>query len=258
VALLPREHGAYGQLALPLITALAVAGLSTAGLLMALSAGAAFVAHEPAAVLLGLRGARASQDLRATAVRWLVACALVTLVAGAMAVLTMDRQARWSVVVPALPAAGLAAATMRGREKSWWGEVTAALAFAGLSVPVSMAAGASLRTAATVALPFALLFITSTLAVRVVILRVRGGGNPHAMRATRRAAFAVTALGAAGLGWIVAAGALPAAALVAASPGLLTALALAVRPPQPARLRTIGWTLVTVSVLTGAILIVSR
>jgi hypothetical protein len=36
---------------------------------------------------------------------------------------------------------------------------------------------------------------------------------------------------------------------------LLTAAAVAVRPPPPSRLRTLGWTLVAVSVLTTAIVV---
>ena len=57
-SLLPKEHGAYGQIAFPLATAFVVAGVSTAGLLLAAAVVAGFLAHEPAAVLLGLRGAR--------------------------------------------------------------------------------------------------------------------------------------------------------------------------------------------------------
>jgi uncharacterized membrane protein YdjX (TVP38/TMEM64 family) len=43
----PKEHGAYGQLAFPLVTAFAVAGIPPAAALTALAAVAAFVAHEP-------------------------------------------------------------------------------------------------------------------------------------------------------------------------------------------------------------------
>jgi hypothetical protein len=49
---LPREHGAYGQIAFPLIAAYAVAGVSTASLLMTVTVIAGFMAHEPAAILL--------------------------------------------------------------------------------------------------------------------------------------------------------------------------------------------------------------
>jgi hypothetical protein len=91
----------------------------------------------------------------------------------------LDHAARWSVVVPAIPAAVLIVAMVNGREKSWFGEAAAALAFAGVSVPIAMAAGASMAVGLAIAIPFALLFTTTTLAVRVVILRVRAGGDPR-------------------------------------------------------------------------------
>jgi hypothetical protein len=156
-----------------------------------------------------------------------------------------------------IPALVLAMATAQGREKSWYGEVCASLAFAGLSVPVAMAAGGSLRTALTIAVPFAVLFITSTLAVRTVILRIRGGGNSGALMATRRATVIAAGAGAAGLASLTAGEVLPSAAFAAAVPGLLAAFAIAARPPHPTRLRAIGWTLVALSVLTGAIVLVT-
>jgi hypothetical protein len=253
--LLPREHGAYGQLSLPLVTALSVAGLSIAGLLVAVSAIAAFVAHEPASVLLGLRGARIRQELGGTATRWLTWSLGISAIAGIVALLVMNRSALWSIVVPIVPAALLGVAAVRGREKSWYGEVAAALAFAGLAVPIAMAGGDSQVTANAVAIPFAVLFVTSTLSVRTVILRVRGGGDPKAMMATRRTVFLVTAVSTTCLVWLTASGVLPVATMAAAAPGLLTAVVIAARPPHPAHLRTIGWTLVAVSVLTAAIVI---
>ena len=68
---LPREHGAYGQLVFPLVTAFGVAGLSSGGLLLATAVIAAFLAHEPAAVRFGQRGVRASREDGAGAARWL-------------------------------------------------------------------------------------------------------------------------------------------------------------------------------------------
>jgi hypothetical protein len=122
-------------------------------------------------------------------------------------------------------------------------------------VPISLASAASLETAAAVAVPFALLFVASTLAVRVVILKVRGGGDTRAMTATRTAALLFAAGSSAALGLIVAAGLLPAAVLVAATPGLLTAAVVATHPPQPNRLRALGWTLIAVSVVTASLLV---
>jgi len=253
--LLPKEHGAYGQLSLPLVTAVIVAGPSMAGLLLALSGVAAFLAHEPASVLLGLRGARIRQELGGTAIRWMICALGVSAIAGAIALLVIHRNARWSIAVPIVPAILLGMATVRGREKSWYGEVAAALAFAGLAVPIVMSGGGSSTSAIAVAAPFALLFVTSTLAVRTVILRVRGGGHPRAMMATRRTVFAAAAVSMTCLAWLVADKALPAATIAAAGPGLLTAVVIAVRPPHPTRLREIGWTLVAVSVLTAVIVI---
>ena len=253
--LLPKEHGAYGQLLLPMVTALIVAGPSVAGVSLAVSAVAGFLAHEPASVLLGVRGPRARRELRRAASWLLASFVVIAVISGTIAILAIQRTALWSIAVPIVPAVLLGAATVRGREKSWYGEVAAALAFAGLAVPIAMAGRASLSGATAVALPFALLFVTSTLAVRTVILGVRGGGSPQAMRATRRSAFAAIGVGATCLASLAAVDALPAATLAAAAPGLLTAALIAARPPHPARLRTSGWTLVAVSVLTAAIVI---
>jgi YwiC-like protein len=256
--LLPKEHGAYGQLALPVVTALSAAGVSYTGLLLTASAVAAFVAHEPAAILLGLRGARARREHHGAAIRCLAFCVGITVTAGAMSLLTIQPEVRWSIAVPIAPAILLGIATVRGREKSWYGELLAALALAGLAVPLSMAAGASLNAAAAVAVPFVILFITSTLAVRTVILRVRAGGNARAAAVTRRSAFTVTAVAAVCLVWLASVEVLPVSTLAAATPALLTALVITTRPPQPTHLRIIGWTLVAVSVLTSVIVVATR
>src|SRR5688572_29450477 len=85
MSLFPKEHGAYGQITVPLITAFLAAGVSTTGLLIATSMLAGFLAHEPALVLIGARGARAKRDLRQRAIRWL-GCTLTVGVAAAVGV----------------------------------------------------------------------------------------------------------------------------------------------------------------------------
>jgi hypothetical protein len=256
MSLWPKEHGAYGQVVFPLTTAFAVAGLSIGGALTAVAVLAGFVAHEPAAVLLGLRGPRARRELRRPATALLAACLVAGAIAGAGAVWAMDPSARWSMAVPAVPALLLVLRMLRNQEKSWPGETAAAVAFSTAAIPVTMSAGGTLQAALTVAMPFALLFVTSTLAVRVVILRVRGGGDPRAADATRYAAIALTAAGTALLVLAATAGVLSSSVLLAAAPGLLTAGAIALHPPPPRSLRRVGWTLVAVSIVT-AVLIVS-
>jgi hypothetical protein len=257
LALLPHEHGAYSQLAFPLLTALLVAGLSTGGLLIALAAVAVFLAHEPAAVLLGLRGVRIKRERGPAAVRWLSWWLAAAAAAGIGAVLAMPA-GRWSLAVPIVPAAMLATATAIGREKSAAGEVAAAIAFASIAVPVCVAGGASAIAGIVVAVPFALLFVASTLAVRVVILRVRGGGDPRATRATRRIALGFSLTAVAALAALAAVARLPWSVLVASVPGLALACATAIHPPAPARLRTLGWTLVAVTLMTAAIIVVTE
>jgi hypothetical protein len=253
--MVPKEHGAYGQIAFPLLTALLVAGASAAGLLIAIAAVAGFVAHEPAAVLLGLRGPRAQRDSRRLAIGWLVCTAALSVAAGVSALVMMPPAARWSLAMPLAPALLLATALARGQEKTWHGETAACVAFSAAAVPVSLAASASMATALAVAVPFALLFVASTLAVRVIILRTRSGGNARATTATRRAVLSVAAGGGAALCAAIAAGLLPATILMAAAPGLLTATTLATYPPQPHHLRTVGWALIAVSLVTASIVI---
>jgi hypothetical protein len=253
--LLPKEHGAYGQISFPLVTAFAVAGASTAGLLFTAAVVGGFLAHEPAAVLLGLRGVRAKRELRGAALRWLACCLTVSAAAGAGAFVTIDTAARWSVAVPVVPTLLLALATARRQDKSVQGEILAALAFSGAAMPVCMAGGASAAAAAAVAIPFALLFTASTLAVRVTILRVRGGGDPRAAYVTRQAAFSLVGGAAAVLAVAIARGYLSPSVLAAAGPGLLTAAIIAAHPPSSTHLRTLGWALIGVSVVTAAIVV---
>jgi hypothetical protein len=174
---------------------------------------------------------------------------------GLLAVGMVGPTNRWSFSLPLLPAAVLSVVLSAGREKSAAGEVAVALAFSLVSVPTSLAAGASLQTALSVGLAFASTFTASTLAVRVVVLKVRGGGSTRAVSATRLLLAGVLGIAIAGLAVASVRHALPWTALVAAAPGLLLAVALAVRPPSPGKLHVVGWTLVSASVAGMVILI---
>jgi hypothetical protein len=253
--LLPREHGAYGQIAFPLLTAFAVAGMSPGGLLFAAAVLASFITHEPGMVLLGRRGIRARAEHGGAAMRWFGVCASIAVIAAIAAIATMPPDARRSIAIPLAPAALLCVAIARNREKSWYGELAAALAFSGAAIPVCLAASAPASTAVAVAVSFALLFITGTLAVRVVVLRVRGGGDPRAAALTRWTTGAVVAGSALALGMASAAQGVPHALPAAAAPGLLAAGVVAAFPPPARRLRTVGWMLVSASAATSLILV---
>lgn len=252
----PREHGAYGQLAFPMLTAFVVAGVSTPALLIALSVVASFLAHEPLLVLLGRRGARARHDQHRQAAAALVAEGTVAALAGMWALVLAPATVRWSLIVPLAPAVLLAIAIAIEHEKRALGEVAAALTFSSVAVPLCLTSGAPLRTALSVAVAFAAIFVTATLAVRVVILRVRGGGNPRAERRTRATVWVVSGALLVSIAWASARGLMPWATIAAAAPGLVGALWLSARPPSPSSLRTVGWTLVATSAAAAVILIV--
>ena len=93
---LPKEHGAYGQVTFPLVTAFGVAGASTAGVLLSIAVIAGFLAHEPAAIVLGQGGSRAQRELDASARTWLACCFAIGMAAGLAAHTRVDHVVRWS------------------------------------------------------------------------------------------------------------------------------------------------------------------
>jgi hypothetical protein len=243
----PKEHGAYGQLACPLITALAVSDWTWPTLLVAVAAVAGFLAHEPLSILLGRRGARLRRERGSGALRWLVVTGTITAAAGVAALWTAPAAVRWSFLLPLAPAVALGAAVWSDREKTAAGEIVAALAFSFVAVPACLAGGTSVSVALAVGIAFAALSSTSTLAVRVVILKVRGGGDPRQVRVTRWTVLSLTALVVTGLLVAVWDARLPWAVVLATAPGLVVSTVLTVQPPSPAQLRTVGWTLVSTS-----------
>src|SRR5688572_9798586 len=98
--MLPREHGAYGQLLFPLTTALAIGRPGRAAFAWAAASALAFLAHEPLVVLAGLRGSRASRDDRQRARRWLAAYLTGAALLGSLALVWMPRDARLAVAAP--------------------------------------------------------------------------------------------------------------------------------------------------------------
>jgi hypothetical protein len=255
--MLPREHGAYGQLLFPLVTALALTRFQGAALLTALAAVAAFVAHEPLLVLSGGRGARARRENQRRAVIWLVTASAIAIAAGLFGYAATPAGDRLIFLSPLLLAGVLIVLLLREREKSTAGEIIAAIALSSAAIPVCASVGSPHR-GLVIAVIFGGLFVVSTLAVRIVILAVRGGGNPEAVRRTRlQLATAAMLLVTTAVLLATRSALPPLTAAVTIVPGLALATAMAVRPPPASRLRTIGWTLVATSAFTAAVLIVT-
>jgi hypothetical protein len=243
-------------MAFPLVTSLAVTGLGSASILTATAVVALFLAHEPLVVLLGHRGRRIREQDAGRAWLWFITALIVATTTIILAIDATPPAFRWTFLVPVLPAAWLFRLAVHGREKTSPGETSVAIAFAAAALPICGGAGRP-AIGLAIAASFALLFVLATLAVRVIILRTRGGGNPQATQRTRMATL-VLAAGGTLLAVMAASGNVIAWSTVAATlPGVVFATALAAFPPPAVRLRKVGWTLIAVSALTSVLLIVT-
>jgi YwiC-like protein len=245
-SLAPKEHGAYGQLALPLLAALLQAWPTVAGLLLALSFSLAFTAHEPVLVLLGHRGARALQEDGERARRRLLLLGVAALFAAAAGVLLAPLAARLSLLLPAALALLLWPLLRARLEKSLTGELLAAFALSATALPVALADGVALPAARGTLGAWWAGFAASTVAVRGVIARQKG----HEEKTLLALAAVTVAFCAAGL--------LPkplGPRLLCG--GVLVACAWAVQlaKPHPRELRRLGWILVGGGVATTAVLL---
>jgi hypothetical protein len=248
--LIPREHGAYGQLLFPLLSALLIGHPAPGAWLLAAAATAAFLAHEALLVVTGQRGIRAAREQRSDAWRSLALFGGFGVVTAVVAVSVLPRLALVSLLLPAGLAVLVAIAVVTRRERTTIGEIVVATALASVSVPVALAGGVGAVAAYTLFVVFAAVFVTATVAVRAMIGRVSKAGGPPPAVALALAAGVVVAL------YLLArSGKLAAVAPWAALPVCVLAMALSVRPPSPKRLRAIGWTLVAATALTAAVLV---
>ena len=249
--MLPREHGAYGQLLFPLVTALAIGRPGAAALTLSAAAIFAFLAHEPLLVLLGQRGRRAVQEQRSRAWRWFAACTVAALACAAVAIASMPVDALIGLSVPGVLTLALAIVIAARHERKTAGEILTTLTLSSLAYPVALAVQAPSRAAVTLAAAFATAFVAATLSVRAVIMCTRR--PPAALsRITAGLALVVGILGLAALWRLgLAAGVGSWAVLPVCGVGFVLVLA----PPSATRLRLVGWTLIAATVVTAIILI---
>jgi len=248
---IPKEHGAYGQLLFPLLTALAIGRPGVASFALAGSTICTFLAHEPLLVLLGQRGARAGRELRRTAFVWFAVCATFAVMLAAIAILAAPPSRR-AALGPSVVLAGLLALFIAaGRERSVAGETLSALAFASIAYPIGAWSSASMRASLSCAAAFAAVFASAIVSVHAVIAFTR---KPPAT--AQRAGAVVAAIVAASMVYLLASWrVLEIVAPIAIAPSVLASTALAIIPPSARNLRVVGWTLVTTGVLTAGILL---
>lgn len=249
--LVPREHGAWAQLLVPLASALTIGGFGLPGLAVAGAALAAFMGHEPLLVLLGHRGPRAKAqhgELAARAVAGSSAVLLASLLVAARS-LGPDLDL---LAPPLLLGAPVLLLALRKRERTLGGELLAACALAAWSVPAAHLSGASRATSLWIGLAFAAAFALSTFAVRGVIANHK---HPEEARGLRAAAalggLAILAVSLA----LTMAGPVPTAFAVALVPMELFAMSLSAFPPHPRHLYRVGFSNLAASLVMAVLLV---
>lgn len=250
-SLWPREHGAYGQLLLPLVLAFVLVPPTVAAVGFAIAAVAGFLSHEPLLVLLGHRGPKARSEAGRRAARLLLVLAATGALAGGVALALAETIARGVALIPfGLAAVGAVLAALRA-ERTTAGEIVIATALASAALPVAVASGVELERAFAVWAAWSAAFAIATLAVRATIARAKAAGARRGPAPVVVLLAASAVLGAAaGLALV---GAVSAAIPIAVAPVTILALVVALVPIPTRRLHALGW---SVLVSTGLTLVV--
>jgi hypothetical protein len=252
--MMPREHGAYAQIAFPLITALALVWPpNAAALLLVVSIVVVFLLHEPVMVLTGARGGRVKREAEGQARRtaaWLV---VVALAAGVLGLWLAGRGARLSALIPLALGALLTPLIFSRQEKTAAGELLVATTLPATMIPVAMAGGASLRTATIAAAVWAIVFSLSTVTVRAIIARAKKNQDPGLMPFIAPALSAASVIAAI---YLASRDIVPPLAAVAVVPTALVALAFGAMGVHPRNLKRMGWTLVASNLAVLAALLI--
>lgn len=249
--LLPREHGAYFQLGLPLATALFASGAPASALWLSGAAVSCLLAHEPLLLLLGQRGGRRGERDGGRARAWGLLVGVMGVLCFGLGAASLPAEARPFLALPLILGGEVLLLAWSRQERSLSGEVLAALALGAWAVPIAMAGGLPAPTALTLWGTYGLSFGLATLAVRTVIASHRPRANRGQLRCT--GAVLVAAVLATAVVWAHTSGLHP-LHVAALLPVGLVALGLCVALPSPRRLHSIGWTLGLAGMLTLVLL----
>lgn len=251
--LLPREHGAYVQLGLPVVTALAITGPSTAGLWLTAAALACFLGYEPLLLVLGQRGVRRREEAGSLAWRRGLTLAGLGVFCGVLGILGLPPEARPYLALPAILGAEVLLMTWGRQGRTLSGELLAGLALGAWAVPVALAGGMAPGAALSLWGTFALGFSLATVAVHVIIRAHKPREDRHLPRLAGLAAGGFGLAGA--LVWAMTSGVSPwrVAALV---PMAAVALGACAMLPAPRHLKRLGWSFAAAGLATAVLLAV--
>ena len=262
-SLLPREHGAYAELAFPLVTGLSLAPPTSAALALAGAAVALFLVHEPLAIALGLRGQRLKDHFRKRAPPRVASLLVAGLILAAVSWRMSEGRIWPSILVPLAPVAILIPLVLSGRQKTLAGEILVITAFSGLVLPLVAASGAASGfssgfnpvTAQGAAVVWWVSFFLGTLEVHAIKARHKDTGRSRWTRWTRwgspLASALVVTLCLAGVFMLREEVGSPALALLFPAASILILGFLRI---HPRRLKRVGWTLVAANLVALSIL----
>lgn len=176
-SLLPREHGAYAELAFPLLTGVALGAPSLQVLALASAAVAFFLANEPVAILLGARGGRIKDQQGQRAKRRGLVLIGAGLLLGGAGVLGAGASIWPALLFPTLAGALLIPMALSGRQKSVLGELLVVTAFSTLILPFAAASGLSPIRVIPAVLVWWVSFTLGTLEVHAIKARHKDRGR---------------------------------------------------------------------------------
>ncbi len=250
----PREHGAYAQLACPLITGIVLARGHAGAAAFAVAATAMFLAHEPLALIMGTRGVRLRDQLVGAARRRLVLLAAVVLAGLVWAVASAPFRAWQAAIVPGLLAVLLVPLFFTARVKTLVGELVVAAAFAAVVLPMALSGSGDWPRAWTATAVWLSAFATSIVSVHAVKAAYKG--SPRARWLVPAAPVLAAVVGSAAIvAWLAAPA--PWDRAVAALPPVVAVAGVAVVRPHPRHLKRIGWTMVAAYAVALVLLLVA-
>ena len=249
-SLAPREHGAYGQLGVPVVASLALGTPNVVAFGLAIGAFATFFAHEPLLVLLGQRGVKARVNDGPRAAKRLLLLGTIAVVCGCGGLFWAPTIVRFGALPPVLLGCVVGGFVWRKEEKTTLGEVVAATALSGAGFPIALAEGIDVFRAGLVWFVWTIAFCIATFSVRAVIARAKRSSPSLVI-----AAYVVTIVSIVASFGLAVVDKLPIAVPIALVPFELLGLGVLVAPVHTKHLRRVGWGLVAASLTTGGFVV---
>ncbi len=251
--LFPREHGAYAQLAFPILSGLLLGRPGWAAFGFAAAAVLIFMTSEPVEILIGVRGAHPRERSGSQAKRQIAVIAPIGAATGLAALAVAPPLARLTALAPIAVAAALIPIVLSRRLKTLTGEILAALGFATLHPLIGASSGLSGPAFTDPAAVWFLAFASATIAVHAIKAR-----HLHRDPWLPPAALAVSIL--VTLGAAVVAFRHPVHRIAACAVAIpaLTVLSVNLLRVSPRSLKAVGWCAAAADAAALAVLVFGR